>query len=123
MAAGAIGDFDEGTDEGDSDDELDDGYRVSFEREMSAFAPRGRIERWIGRIPDYVEQMCIPDASAVSALGDAEEWEAEALEVGDSMSEILWNESEARHNRLRKKTDEWQEVQRQLAAGFAWMKS
>lgn len=81
-------------------DDVQDGYRVSQEREIAAAAPVPKITNWLSRVPSALVSPSFPAPSEESA---ADDWEADEVGLSDSASVVA-------EGAERRRIDKWRKV-------------
>jgi hypothetical protein len=79
-------------------DDPDDGYRMSMEQAMISSVPSPKIKDWMSGIPE------VASPSFKEHAEEADEWEAEEVEMCDSVSMIAQDAGE------RRRIDKWRQV-------------
>jgi len=93
-------------------DDVNDGYRVSYDEAMMSLTNPGSVEKWLAGVPDAEVQDDAPETSdtAVESAGpvdgiddvESDGWEAASVQICDSASLVA-------EGRWRQKIDGWRE--------------
>lgn len=81
-------------------DDVEDGYRVSHEREIAASAPVPKITHWLSRVPSEVLSPTFPETPGKTT---ADDWEGKEIGLSDSASVVAEGPE-------RKRIDKWRTV-------------
>jgi hypothetical protein len=79
-------------------DDVADGYRMSMEQAMIGSVPSPKIKDWISGIPE------VASPSFNEHSNEADDWEAEDVEISDSVSMVAQDAGE------RRRIDKWRQV-------------
>ena len=79
-------------------DDVADGYRMSMEQAMIGSVPSPTIKDWVNGIPE------VASPSFNEHANEADEWEAEDVEISDSVSMVAQDAGE------RRRIDKWRQV-------------
>ena len=79
-------------------DDVADGYRMSLEQAMIGSVPSPTIKDWVNGIPE------VASPSFNEHANEADEWEAEDVEISDSVSMVAQDAGE------RRRIDKWRQV-------------
>jgi hypothetical protein len=79
-------------------DDSADGYRMSMEQAMISSVPSPKIKDWMSGIPD------VASPSFNEHTEESDEWEAEEVEMCDSVSMLAQDAGE------RKRIDKWRQL-------------
>ena len=78
-------------------DDVADGYRMSFEKELVASVPSATVKNWLSDIPD------LASPSFNDRVDQTDDWEAEDVKISDSVSMVA-------EGAERRRIDKWREV-------------
>lgn len=120
VADAGLGGGDEASSGAGGSDGEGDASDPCVQQNMLVAVSVARITQWLSAIPSE-EMLADAHAAPSSAAGGLDAWDVAALDLGDSISQIIEREEAAACNPRRGRIDGWRAEQEGMAAKIAWM--